>query len=105
MPLSASGLIWYFDAAELAKFSAPARVNLATPAATTSGARITIEFDASLLKRVTLTERMKLEVRADATNLTNSVAFGPPDYGHHERYLWTDPQHHHQRISQNPVGG
>ena len=36
------------------------------------------EIDASLLKRVTLTERMKLELRADATNLTNSVFFGPP---------------------------
>jgi hypothetical protein len=36
------------------------------------------ELDASLLKRVQVTERVKLEFRADATNLTNSVAFGPP---------------------------
>lgn len=36
------------------------------------------DLDASLLKRVALTERMKPEVRADATNLTNSVSFGAP---------------------------
>ena len=37
-----------------------------------------VEIDASLLKRVSLNERFKLEVRADATNLTNTVAFGAP---------------------------
>jgi hypothetical protein len=37
-----------------------------------------VEFDASVLKRVSLNERLKLEVRADATNLTNSVAFNAP---------------------------
>ena len=36
------------------------------------------ELDASLLKRVPITERFKLEFRGDATNLTNSVSFGPP---------------------------
>ena len=35
-------------------------------------------MDASLLKRVPVTERVRLEFRADATNLTNSVSFGAP---------------------------
>jgi len=36
------------------------------------------ELDASLLKRIPINERMKLEVRADATNLTNSPSFNAP---------------------------
>jgi hypothetical protein len=30
------------------------------------------------LKRIPVSERVKLEIRADATNLTNSVMFGNP---------------------------
>src|SRR5262249_32631920 len=36
------------------------------------------ELDSSLLKRIPVNERVKLELRADATNLTNSVMFGNP---------------------------
>jgi len=35
-------------------------------------------MNASLLKRVTLTERVRMEFRADATNLTNTPSFGGP---------------------------
>ena len=35
-------------------------------------------MDASFLKRVAFTERYKLEVRADMTNLTNTPTFGFP---------------------------
>ncbi len=35
-------------------------------------------MDASFLKRVALTERYKIEVRADMTNLTNTPTFGFP---------------------------
>jgi len=36
------------------------------------------ELDASLLKRVPVTERVKLEFRGDATNLTNTPSFAAP---------------------------
>jgi hypothetical protein len=35
-------------------------------------------LDASLLQRVAVNDRVKLEFRGDATNLTNSVAFSAP---------------------------
>ena len=75
---AASGLIWYFDAAELAKFSAPAAGEFGNSGRNFFLGPRYVELDASLLKRVALTERMKLEVRADATNLTNTVSFGTP---------------------------
>ena len=36
------------------------------------------DIDMSLLKRIKIREAMNLEVRADATNITNTVSFGPP---------------------------
>ena len=36
------------------------------------------QLDASMLKRIPLNERVKLEFRADATNLSNSTMFGAP---------------------------
>ena len=36
------------------------------------------ELDASLLKRIPITERFKLELRADGTNISNSVSFNAP---------------------------
>jgi len=36
------------------------------------------EVDASMLKRVAVTERIHLEFRGDATNLTNSPSFAAP---------------------------
>jgi len=36
------------------------------------------DMDAALLKRIAITERMNLEFRADATNLTNTPSFGLP---------------------------
>ncbi|MDP9170022.1 MAG: Plug and carboxypeptidase regulatory-like domain-containing protein [Acidobacteriota bacterium] len=75
---SPSGLIWYFDAAELAKFSAPGAGEFGNSGRNFFVGPHYVEIDASLLKRVSLTERFKLELRGDATNLTNTVAFGPP---------------------------
>jgi hypothetical protein len=74
----ASGLIWYFDQAERAKFSAPGAGQFGN-----SGRNFFIgphyfELDASLLKRIPINERMKLEIRADATNLTNTPSFAAP---------------------------
>ena len=75
---SASGPIWYFNQAERAKFSAPGAGQFGN-----SGRNFFIgphyfELDASLLKRISINERMKLEIRADATNLTNTPSFAAP---------------------------
>jgi len=75
---SPSGLIWFFDAAEIAKFSAPGAGEFGNTGRNFFVGPHYVEIDASLLKRVTLNERFKLEFRADATNLTNTVAFGAP---------------------------
>jgi hypothetical protein len=75
---SASGLLWYFDSAERAKFSAPGAGQFGTTGRNFFVGPHWFEIDASLLKRVPLNERIKLEFRADATNLTNTPSFGGP---------------------------
>ena len=75
---AASGLIWFFDAAERAKFSAPGAGQFGNTGRNFFVGPHYFEMDASLLKRVPVTERVRLEFRADATNLTNSVSFGAP---------------------------
>jgi hypothetical protein len=75
---SASGLIWFFDPAERAKFSAPGAGQFGNSGRNGFVGPHYFEMDASLLKRVPVTERVKLEIRADATNLTNSVMFNAP---------------------------
>jgi hypothetical protein len=75
---SASGLIWFFDPAERAKFSAPGAGQFGNTGRNYFLGPHYFEMDASLLKRVAVTEKVNLEFRGDATNLTNSVAFAGP---------------------------
>ena len=75
---SGSGLIWYFDPAERAKFSAPGAGQLGNTGRNAFVGPHYFELNASLLKRIPINERWKLELRADATNLTNSVFFNAP---------------------------
>ncbi|HXJ42355.1 MAG TPA: hypothetical protein VNH18_23950, partial [Bryobacteraceae bacterium] len=75
---SASGLIWFLDATQRAAFSAPGAGEFGNTGRNFFVGPHYLAFDASLLKRVSLNERLKLEFRADATNLTNSVMFGAP---------------------------
>jgi hypothetical protein len=75
---SASGLVWYFDAAERAKFSAPGAGQFGNTGRNFFLAPHYFELDASLLKRVQVTERIRLEFRGDATNLTNTPCFSAP---------------------------
>jgi hypothetical protein len=75
---SASGLIWYFNPSQRAQFSAPAAGQFGNTGRNAFVGPHYFELDTSLLKRVPLTERVKLEIRADATNLTNSVEFAAP---------------------------
>jgi hypothetical protein len=75
---SASGLIWYLNPTQTAQFSIPAAGQFGNTGRNFLVGPHYFELDASLLKRVPVNDRVKLEIRADATNLTNSVAFGPP---------------------------
>ena len=74
----ANGLLWYIDAAERAKFSAPGAGQFGSAGRNYFLAPRVFQVDASLLKRVALNERVKLEFRADATNISNTASFGAP---------------------------
>jgi hypothetical protein len=75
---AASGLIWYFDQAQRSAFSAPGAGQFGNTGRNEFIGPHYFELDASFLKRVPVNERIKLEIRADATNLTNSVMFAAP---------------------------
>jgi len=75
---SASGLTWYFNQAERAKFSAPGAGQFGNLGRNFFLAPHYYEMDASILKRIALKERVKLEFRGDATNLTNTPSFAAP---------------------------
>ena len=67
----------FFNAEQRAKFSAPAVGDLGSGRSNFRGPRF-VDVDLSLLKRIRFTEHTNLELRADATNLTNTVSFGLP---------------------------
>jgi hypothetical protein len=73
-----TGFIWFFNGAQRAQFSAPGAGEFGNTGRNAFVGPHFYDLDASLLKRVPLTERFKLEFRGDATNLTNSVSFGAP---------------------------
>jgi hypothetical protein len=75
---AASGFIWFFDATQRARFSAPGAGQFGNTGRNFFEEPHYFAVDASLLKRVPVTERMKIEIRADATNLTNSPSFAAP---------------------------
>jgi hypothetical protein len=73
-----SGLIWYFDAAQRARLTAPGAGEFGTLGRNFFVGPHYFVLNTSLLKRIPLTERVRLELRADATNATNSVMFNAP---------------------------
>ncbi len=74
----ADGLKWYFSPEEVAAFSNPAAGSNGSSFRNRFYGPGSFNMDASFLKRVQLTERFKIEVRADMTNLTNTPTFGFP---------------------------
>ena len=100
---SASGLIWFFDAAERAKFSAPGAGQFGNTGRNYFVGPHYFEMDASLLKRVAVTERVRLEFRGDATNLTNSE-FRRADHGHHQLASSAAFATRDQQLPQDPAG-
>ncbi|HEY3835536.1 MAG TPA: hypothetical protein VGL72_03150, partial [Bryobacteraceae bacterium] len=75
---AASGLIWYFNQSQRSAFSAPAAGQFGNTLRNEFVGPHYFELDTSFLKRFPLNERVKMELRADATNLTNSVMFAAP---------------------------
>jgi hypothetical protein len=73
-----NGLIWYFDPSQRAQFSAPGAGQFGNSGRNFFVGPHYFDLDASLLKRIPINERFKIELRADATNLTNSVSFAAP---------------------------
>ena len=72
------GQKWFFTPDQIAEFTAPGPGQLGnTGPGYFFGPRF-FDIDASLLKRIRVTERTNVEVRADSTNLTNTPSFGFP---------------------------
>ena len=72
------GYDWYYNSSQIAQFSTPAAGSLGNTGRNAFQQPWLKDMDMSLIKRFAITERHKLEFRAEATNLTNSVSFGYP---------------------------
>jgi len=75
---STGGVTWLFSPEQLAKFSAPAAGEFGNTGRNFFRGPGSMNFDSSLSKRTRINERIGLEFRADATNLTNTPTFGIP---------------------------
>jgi hypothetical protein len=72
------GLVWYFNPAERARFSAPATGELGNTGRNFFRGDRVFNLDFSLAKKTRINERFTLELRADFTNFTNTPSFGFP---------------------------
>ena len=74
-----AGYEWFFNPnVDKSKFTSPAAGSLgSTGKGYFFGPRF-IDMDLAMLKRIRIKESMNLEVRADATNITNTPSFGLP---------------------------
>ena len=74
----ASGYKFFFNDAQRNKFSTPGPGEFGNTGRNYFRYSRFLDMDMSLLKHVRLTERFRLELRADATNLTNTPSFSVP---------------------------
>jgi hypothetical protein len=72
------GLVWYFSQSDIAKFNFPGWGEIGNTGRNFFRGPGWVSVDASLLKRTAITERVNLEIRADAINISNSPSFGFP---------------------------
>jgi hypothetical protein len=72
------GFVWYFDQSLIGRFSNPEPGSLGNTGRNFFRGPGNFNLDAVLMKRTDITERVKLELRADMTNITNSPTFGFP---------------------------
>lgn len=77
----ATGNFFLFTPEERAQFSLPAPGELGNTERNAFRLPPTFSMDASLIKRIRITEGTNLELRAEATNVTNTVYFGFPSSG------------------------
>jgi hypothetical protein len=72
------GLIWYFNQDLISKFTTPAAGDLGNTGRNFFRGPGSFNMDASFRKMTDISERFKLELRADMTNFTNTPTFGFP---------------------------
>ena len=70
--------MWSYNSSQIAQFSTPAAGSLGNTGRNAFPQPWLKDMDMSVIKRFAITERHRLEFRAEATNLTNSVSFGYP---------------------------
>ena len=73
-----NGFQWFFDPTERGKYTAPAPGEIGNTGRNSVRGPRFINLDASFAKKVSLTERFSLEIRADVSNLTNTPSFNGP---------------------------
>ncbi len=72
------GIKWYFNPSEVAGFSNPTAGSIGSSNRNRFYGDGFFNMDTTLVKRIPLTERYRLEIRADAINVTNTPSFGFP---------------------------
>jgi hypothetical protein len=72
------GLVWYFQPQERSAFQPVRAGEIGNTGRNFFRGPGSFNLDMALIKRTAITERWNLELRADATNLTNTAAFGFP---------------------------
>jgi len=75
----ADGILWYLNAQDRAKFGIPAAGEFGSLGRNALRLDAGYVIDLSIAKRITVAEGQSLEVRADATNVTNHPTFGLPN--------------------------
>ncbi len=73
-----TGLVWFFNESDRAKFSLPAAGSFSDVGRNAFVGPQVVNLDASIVKRFRWAGRQSLEFRADITNLTNTPSFGFP---------------------------
>ncbi len=73
-----NGFKWFFDPLLRGKYTAPAAGEFGNTGRNSVRSPSFINFDASFAKKVAITERFNLELRADVSNLTNTPSFNIP---------------------------
>lgn len=73
-----SGLVFYLNPEERARFSNPGVGELGNTGRNYFRGPGSFNMDLAFSKNTSITERLKLQIRADATNLTNTPTFGFP---------------------------
>jgi len=73
-----NGFNWFFNPSERGNFTAPAAGELGNTGRNSVRGPRFINLDASFAKKVAITERFNLEIRADMSNLTNTPSFNEP---------------------------